>query len=350
MGRGATHMAKENLLIFSPDYVTYLNPNRYWSMPDISTFILIGGRGIGKTTGLDYRAIQEWVKTGKEFVYVRRYKSELMKSKGILDKFITGVTTQGIGKGGFEFRYGKRRIGFGVTLAMQSTFKSGVDFSNVNLMIYDEAVLKRGGNLRYLKDEMTELFELISTVFRDRKDYRVFILGNNLDIFNPYFEYFNVPKFKDNYVDKDRGLYCELCKDKEAFMKKQMETPLYRLTKDTAYGDYHYANEVLMADSDNLGTKGKNDTLLCRLVYNQRTVSIYWHGEHELYCEMRSRAIVDAYSIVLMDNDKPNYYFIKDFRSGDLGKFIIAKYFKKEIVYESNECYTVFSEMIEEVR
>lgn len=343
-------MPKESLITFKPDFVTYLNPNRYWSIEGVNMFILIGGRGIGKTTGLDYRAVQEWERKGKEFVYVRRYKSELMKSKGILDKILPGVTTRGIGKGGFEFMHGKRRIGFGVTLAMQSTFKSGVDFSNVNLLIYDEAVLKRGGNLRYLADEMTELFELISTVFRDRTDYRIFIMGNNMDIFNPYFEYFSIPRFKGSYIDRERGIYCELCKDKEAFMQKQKETPLYKITKGTAYGDYHYANEVLLQETSLIGEKTADDKFLCRLVYNTRTINIYWHGEHQLYCEMRKKPIVDAYSIVLMENDRPNYFFIKDFRSGDLGKFIIAKYFKKEIVYEDNECYTVFSEMMEEVR
>lgn len=343
-------MPKESLIMFKPDFVTYLNPHRYWSLEGMNMFILIGGRGIGKTTGIDFKAVQEWEKTGKEFVYVRRYKSELMKSKGILDKFMPGVTVRGIGKGGFEFMHGKRRIGFGVTLAMQSTFKSGVDFSNVNLMIYDEAVLKRGGKLRYLTDEMTELFELISTVFRDRRDYRIFILGNNMDIFNPYFEYFGVPNFKDNYYDRVRGIYCEKCKDKEAFLQKQKETPLYRITNGTAYGKYHYENEVLLQETACLGEKGEGDKFLCRLVYNSRTINIYWHGEHELYCELRKKPIVDAYSIVLMENDNPNYFFIKDFRSGDLGKFIIAKFFKKEIAYESNECYTVFAEMIEEVR
>lgn len=342
-------MADKSLLVFSPDYVTYLNPNRYWSLSDINTFILIGGRGIGKTTGLCYRALQEWLKTGKEFVYVRRYKSELMKSKGILDKFLQGVTIKGIGKGGFEFLYGKRRIGYGVTLAMQSTFKSGVDFSNVNLMIYDEAVLKRGGHLRYLSDEMTEFFELISTIFRDRVDYRVFVLGNNMDIFNPWFEYFGVPNFETNYVNMDRGLYCEKCSDKEAFIKKQQETPLYKLTNGTAYGEYHYNNKVLVNETGSIGVKGKEDKFLCRLVYNQRTINIYFHGEHRLYCELRKRAIIDPYSIVLMDNDKPNYYFIKDFRSGDLGKYIVRKFYKKEIDYEDNECYTIFAEMIEEV-
>ena len=90
-------------------------------------------------------------------------------------------------------------------------------------MIFDEAILPRGGSYRYLDNEIEMLFELISTVFRDRTDYRIFILGNNADIFNPYFDYFSIPPFERSYIDVDRGLYCELAKD----MPKAIECKSY---------------------------------------------------------------------------------------------------------------------------
>ena len=331
------------------DYGTYWNPNRYFGLP-YNWYIIIGGRGIGKTTGCCLKAIQGWNNREEEFVIVRRYKTELTKIKGIFDKICHGIVTQGLGKGAFEYRFNGRRIGYGVTLAMQSSYKSGIDFSNVRLMIYDESILKPNGNLRYLRDEITELFELSSTIFRDRKDYRVFILGNNLDIFNPYFEYFEVPRFNGIWTDPDRGLYCELCRDKEAFMKKQLETPLAKLTKGTSYFDYHYNNDVLIPEEGNIGSKGYGDKFIYRLVYNGKTINMYFHGEHELFAEMRDKAIVDDYSIVLMSNNKPNYYFIRNFKGSEIGTLTRMKWFKGEVVCDKPETSSVLGMIMEDIK
>lgn len=347
-GQGDTRDIKIPITL-TPDFQTYWNPCRYFGLP-YRIFIIVGGRGIGKTTGMNFMNLKTYNKNKGEFVILRRYKTELTKIKTAFDTMSNGIITQGLGKGAFEYRFNGKRIGYGLTLAMQSSYKSGMDFSKVKTLVYDEAVLKPNGNLRYLKDEMTELFEIISTIFRDRTDYRVFILGNNLDIFNPYFEYFNIPKFNGIWTDIDRGLYCELCKDKEAFIKKQQETPLAKLTKGTSYYDYHYKNEVLVPEVSNIGVKGVGDKFIFRLVYNSKTINFYFHGEHQLYAELRDKAIVDDYSMVLMSNNKPNYYFIRNFKASDLGNLVKAKHYKKEIICSSPECSSVLGMIMEDIR
>ena len=348
-GKARVEKDRKVPITLKPDFSTYWNPCRYYGLP-YGIFIIIGGRGIGKTTGANYMSLCQWNKKGHEFAIVRRYKTELTKIKAAFDPLAEGIITQGLGKGAFEYRFNGCRIGYGLTLAMQSSYKSGMDFSKVHTLIYDEAVLKPNGNLRYLKDEMTELFELISTIFRDRKDYRVFILGNNLDIFNPYFEYFGVPRFKGIWTDPDRGLYCELCKDKEAFMEKQKETPLAKLTKGTSYYDYHYKNEVLIPEEGNIGVKGTDDKFIFRLVYNSKTINFYFHGEHQLFAELREKAIVDDYSIVLMSGNKPNYYFIRNFKQSDLGSLVKMKHYKGEIISDTPECSSVLGMIMGELR
>ena len=77
-------------------------------------------------------------------------------------------------------------------------------------------------------------FDFVSTVFRNRsKNIRVFLLGNNLDILNPYNEYFKVPNMigSDLYVNRERGLYIEYCKSAEELKREQELTPLFALTK-----------------------------------------------------------------------------------------------------------------------
>lgn len=331
------------------DYEKYINFNRYFGLPFV-VFILTGGRGIGKTTGFCLSAIKNYNKNKNEFVIVRRYASELAKIKTAFDSLARGITTQGLGKGAFEYRYNGKRIGYALTLATFQAFKSGMDFSKVNLLGFDEAILMPHSKLTYLTNEVTSFLELISTIFRDRKRYRIFVLGNNLDIFNPYFEYFNVPKFTDSYKDYDRGLYCEMVKDKKAFIEASRETPLAKLTKGTKYWDYHYKNEVLDTNPMNLDVKGDKDYLLFRMVINGKTINFYYHENNTIYAELRDKVINDDLSMTMMSNGKINYYFMRMFKSSDIGKMLSAKYYKNEILVNSNECSVILTDIMQAIK
>ena len=228
-------------LFIKPDYEKYVNVNRWYSYNGLNIFIIVGGRGIGKTTGLGIHVLQDFLNKGEEFVYVRRYIKELQKAKGFLapignpEPKVIGLST-----GAYMWTHNKTRLGYGLALSSQQSFKSGFDFRNVTTLIYDEAILRRGGMYRYLDNEVEMLFELMSTIFRDRKNYRVFILGNNADVFNPYWEYFKIPNFERNYIDKDRGLYCEKASNSPVLLEAEKDTPLYKLTQGTSYFKYHY--------------------------------------------------------------------------------------------------------------
>ena len=78
-------------LKIQPDYTRFVNINRYFSMDNMNVFILTGGRGIGKTTGLNIHDLQEYMNKGNEFVYIRRYKTEIIKAKTMLDPLCDGI-------------------------------------------------------------------------------------------------------------------------------------------------------------------------------------------------------------------------------------------------------------------
>lgn len=56
----------------------YWDINKSLSYNALFNFI-IGARGVGKSYGAKKLAIQNFLKKGKQFVYVRRYKEELKK-------------------------------------------------------------------------------------------------------------------------------------------------------------------------------------------------------------------------------------------------------------------------------
>lgn len=337
-------------LKIKPNFKKYWNVNRMFSFNGINVYLIIGGRGIGKTTGLNIWSINNFIKQGNEFLYVRRFINELKKTKTMLDPLVNKVQVRGLSHGLFQWEIGKTRIAYGAALTAQQTFKSGVDFSKVNTMIFDEAILPRGGSYRYLDNEIEMLFELISTVFRDRKDYKIFILGNNADIFNPYFEYFNIPKFERSYVDIDRGLYCELATNSAELLESEKETPLYKLTKGTQYFDYHYNNAVLSLEKCNVGVKPINATLICRMVLNDITLNIYRTGIAKMFVEFRDKVIKDRFTYVFMENNEPNYHYIKSYRSEDISKFISTVFYTDGATFESDKAYTMFKMIFETVK
>ena len=338
---------KEITLKIMPDYTKYVNVNRWFSHSECNIFNIIGGRGIGKTTGMNIHNVIDFKNNGNEFVYARRYITELKKAKTMLNPIVNNVQCRGLGHGLMQWEINKVRIGYGVALTAQQTLKSGVDFSKVKTLIFDEAILPTGGSYRYLSNEVEMLFELISTIFRDRTDYKVFILGNNADMFNPYFAYFNIPKFENIYIDKQRGLYCELCKNSPTLIEAEKKTPLYKLTEGTSYGEYHYNNAVLNETTGRIGIKSPSAKLICRFVYNTVTINFYRQKWNEWFAELKDRQIKDDKAYILMDNNKPNYLYIAQLRKDDVSKLIDVCYYNGYIYFDSQRCSAVFDLIME---
>lgn len=340
-------MSKEITFKFEPDYKKFVNVNRWFSYEGIHWHFIVGGRGIGKTTGMNFHNVGDFIKRGNEFVYTRRYITELKKTKSMLPAIVNNCKCNGLGHGLMQWSVNKVRIGYGVALTAQQTLKSGVDFSKVNVLVYDEAILPTGGSYRYLSNEVEMLFELASTIFRNRKDYHVFVLGNNADIFNPYFAYFKIPKFENIFIDKTRGIHCELCKNSPALIEEEKETPLYKLTQGTGYGEYHYNNQVLADNDVKIGVKSPRAILAFRIVYNGYTVNFYREKWNLWFAELRDKTIVDDKTYVLMENDKPNYLYIQRLREDGAGKLLNTCYYNKYIEYNTILCSAIFDLIME---
>lgn len=166
----------------------YWDINKSLSYNALFNFI-IGARGVGKSYGAKKLAIQNFLKKGKQFVYVRRYKEELKK----INKFFDDI------KGEFpehEFKVSppnfiidNKIAGTAIPLSTAKIEKS-TPYPNVTFIIFDEFILDKGYH-HYLPDEVTNFLELYSTVSRSR-DVIVYFLSNALSITNPYFIYFNL--------------------------------------------------------------------------------------------------------------------------------------------------------------
>lgn len=294
-----------------------LDCNKYYNINKMLSYnkmfnVVMGGRGIGKTTQLMIWLINRAIKLGRKFIYVRRNVNECKQQKNLMSKYLDFCKFIGDGNSGGVYMYGNDVVGYLKCLSVSADYKS-VDFDDVDYILYDEAILMPGQPKRYLKDEITVLLEFLSTVFRTRTDYKVFIIGNNLDFFNPYCRYFNVHIFNRVFVGEE--LYIEYANNSVALMEAEKETPLYKLTKGTTYHEYHYANAVLTSTERKTVKLQGNEKYMFSIVINNYTLLFYKVQNDSITVECKNKILDNNKAFVLIDNGELNYYFKREFKA-----------------------------------
>lgn len=229
--------------------------SKYYDVDKIVTHnsvynFIITNRGSGKTYGFKKFLIKKFLKNGTQWIYVRRWKTETKKtSKKYFDKIKREFPDVEFSvKGDTGYINGKPCCYF-VSLSTSLSLKSD-EFPFVDYIIYDEFIINKKSNVnRYINDEVTMFNELFETVAREKPNVRAYFLGNNVNIFNPYFVYFNLPltlkngiqKYNNNYILVDGTV-------KDEFVEEKKKLPFYKMLEGTRYYDYALNNESLMGN------------------------------------------------------------------------------------------------------
>ena len=340
-------MKKINILLVL-NYELYLNINRLYSYSDIDTYILLGGRGIGKTTSVLVKSIQNFNKNGEQFFYTRRYGTEIKECGELLSKITNDVHKFKLTKKITGYHTKDKEIcGYSGAISSQGLIKSsGIDFSKVTTIILDEFTIMRDGLHHYLNNEYFAFMELVSSIVRTRKNYKIFIIGNNLDDFNPYFEALGLSTSMKQYIDRKRGLYFEMCETKEALLEEEKDTPLYKLNKGNAYFDYHYSNKTLSYKDAKIGKKDKKATLILRLGINKHVLNVYMQDNCSAFIEYIEINKYNDVIQVISNNDELNDYWIKRLKVSDSGAWLYQCYYTDYITYQDTKTASLFENII----
>lgn len=279
--------------------------NGYINMRDILEndypfVFIVGGRGTGKTYGglLSLIRMQEASEIFR-FIYLRRTQTEAdsvsteatQPFKKINDDNGTEVTIKSIRKNLYGFKQEDKLIGYSCAL---STFENlrGIDFSDVDLIFYDEFIPKKTSYP--IRDEYETLLNLYETVNRnreleDKKPCKLVCCSNSNYLANKIFLGLNIiPQLEKillqgggTYYDKDSGLQVIILKDSPISALKS-KTALYRLTKGSSFASMSLGNEFADNDTDLIRPSDlKQYTLLTTLT----GIAIYKHkSKNEYYC------------------------------------------------------------------
>ncbi len=217
---------------------------------------VVGSRGCGKTYGFKKWAVEDFLKTGSQFVYIRRNKTEMtLKAK---ENFFAAVAHEfpdhelkGSPAGDYYID-GKLA---GVTRFLSNA--KSEEFPFVNKICFDEFITMDERHHNYLKDEVTFFCELYETIARMRR-VRVFFFGNAVTWGNPYFTFFDIQKPNNEKQIKTShdGLVLIQIANNNDYIAAKEQTDFGRLMKGTRYGEYAVHNDFYM--DSKVGIKKKS--------------------------------------------------------------------------------------------
>lgn len=252
------------------DQKEYWDIDRPLSYNCLYNFI-VGSRGVGKTFGAKQWALNRFLKSGEEFVYVRRFEKELRKLHTFWDDLAPYFPNHELGFGKKEFYCDGEICGRAMALSTGKIDKS-VPYPKVGSIIFDEFILDKGYH-RYLPDEVTNFLELYSTVARLR-DVRVLALSNALTITNPYFLYFDINRPFRKEFEAKHDVLIQVIENKK-YQSNFRKTRFGRLIANTPYGKYAIDNEFLRDYEDFLDKKTGVSQYLYSIIYHDKQIGVW---------------------------------------------------------------------------
>ena len=172
--------------------------------------IIVGERGNGKTYAVQEMCIDNFLRDGSQCFILRRWMEDVKPSNAM--NFWDGKHLAKLHeKSGGRFRNiilkanryiavnyddkGKpiineeNTIGFVWDLNEAERLK-GQSFPFVKDIVFEEFISL--SQLGYLPDEVTFFLNILSTIIRDRTDVKIWMLGNTVNPYNPYFKHYGI--------------------------------------------------------------------------------------------------------------------------------------------------------------
>lgn len=200
---------------------------KYYDLTDILKLkaqynVIFGMRSNGKTWAVLDHIVGNYARSGKQGALIRRYLDDIMPSK--ISTIFNAYLMEGELKKWFKDKwdtifYTKRKFFLGkkymdkkgnmkiladekpflyvFALTEEEDYKEN-SYPEVTTIFFDEFLTRRG----YLADEFIIFENLISTIKRGRDDVTIFMVGNTINQYCPYFAEMGLKNAKDTPLGK----------------------------------------------------------------------------------------------------------------------------------------------------
>jgi len=324
----------------------YYDPQKLLSYNRVLNFV-IGLRGYGKSYAWKKYPINRFIKHGEQFIYVRRYKTDLKRIGRYFDDVKQEFPDHKFEVKGYELKIDGKTAGWAIPLSMWQSVKSNA-YPLVTTMVFDEFIREKD-NSSYIPNEVEALLNLMDTVFRDRDNVRCVCLGNSVTVVNPYFLYFNIVPNLDKRYNAYESIVVEIPDGKD-FADERRKTKFGKLIDGTNYGEMSLDNKFVNDSQTFIEPRSKNSKFKFALVYNGMTIGVWVDvQEHLMYMShdydpnspniFALNANDMSEQNMLMKNWKSNYYTLK------LGRAFLKSCVRFDNQVLRNVCYEMFNKM-----
>lgn len=199
--------------------------------------IIFGERSNGKTYSVLKYGLEKFCKTGEQTGIVRRWSEDFKGKRGAtmyqslvnnheIEKLTDGKWTDVYYYSGrwYLCKYNEKDertvlekpIAYGFALGSMEHDKS-TSYPEITTILFDEFLTRT----MYLPDEFVLFMNVLSTIIRHRKNVKIFMLGNTVNKYCPYFNEMGLRHIKDmnvgdidiyTYGDSDLKVAVEYCK------------------------------------------------------------------------------------------------------------------------------------------
>lgn len=310
--------------------------------------VIWGQRSNGKTYSYLKYALENFRDTGRTFVYVRRWAEDISVKN--MAKLMSPLPIREIfgddksiifGKGAFTLVSENadeepQTLGWAIALNQVAHTKSQT-FTNAQIVILDEFLQLKSE--RQLRDEFDAWEQTLSTVLRTTNDARIFILGNSVSKYSPYFTPYGIDpntmkqgEIKEIELPNEEGLPTKVCAEWCSFNKKvgKRTSKYVRGSKMAKTGEWEIEEVANIPHTDN---EQATEKLLCSMFDNVMNINLGIFIRHSVWNTLEVvngiyTAIPHAREfLVIRQTDKQSHYYhltnVKDLTYGSWNELSI---------------------------
>lgn len=196
--------------------------------------IIIGERSNGKTYAVEKRILENYFDKGEHGAIIRRWREDYKNSRGyaMFAPFVEDGTINKLSRGKFNDIAFRNRTFYLIkkddkeiteiqpfchSFALSEVeHDKSTSYPNVTTILFDEFLTRS----YYLQDEFITFCNCLSTIIRDRDNVTIFMCGNTVNKFSPYFSEMGLTHIRDmkrgdidlySYGDSNLRVAVEYC-------------------------------------------------------------------------------------------------------------------------------------------
>lgn len=293
---------------------------KYYSCEKILSYnrifnFIMGTRSAGKSFSFKKHCINKFLKSGKQFIYVRRRDTDIQSTAPTYFDDIAFMYPDHTFryKGGI-FYIDDQVAGYAIAVSLFLKYKS-VAFPEVETIVFDEFISEArdyigGKDNPYMEPELClNFYQSVARGFNKpfREEVKFIFISNTVSLVNPYFTYFNIDKMlkDDTQFIKTDSWVLEIC-TASAIRDEIAKSQLGKLIANTKYGAYAMDNKFYLDSDEFIEEAPSHCWYQCTIIYggtkyglweDKRNGLYYLNEKYDSFCKIVYSLDTDGHNV-----------------------------------------------------